>query len=115
MSLPSVEYVLKSKPYVEVVTLTAFKKILSENQSVAVDFFATWCGPCKMMSPIFIEMAKKYPHVKCVKVDVDQGQEVAQEYRVTAMPTFKFFKRGVLVAEFCGANPQKLEEEFKKL
>ena len=81
----------------------------AKNQAVVVDFTASWCGPCKMIAPIFEALAAKYPHVCFVKIDVDENQEVAQECRVSAMPTFKAFRDKKEVGSCRGANPEALE------
>jgi len=62
---------------------------------VIVDFYATWCGPCKMISPELEKMASsEFTDVMFLKVDVDENEDIAAEYNVTAMPTFIFFKNG---------------------
>ena len=77
---------------------------------VVVDFFATWCGPCKAIAPQIEEMAKgEFSMVKFLKVDVDECEEVAMEYKITAMPTFKFIKNGNVVDELMGANADRLK------
>lgn len=67
------------------------------NQSkklVVVDFTASWCGPCRFISPILVDLAKKLPNVIFLKVDVDELNTVAQEWAIEAMPTFVFLKEG---------------------
>ena len=82
---------------------------------VVVDFFATWCKPCKAIAPLLEEMAKgEYSMVKFLKVDVDECEEVAMDNEISAMPTFKFFKGGNVVDELVGANPDKLKEIINK-
>jgi len=77
---------------------------------VVVDFYATWCGPCKVIAPQIEEMAKgEFSMVKFLKVDVDECEEVAMEYKITAMPTFKFIKGGNVVDELMGANADRLK------
>ncbi|KAL7720254.1 Thioredoxin-1 [Entamoeba marina] len=85
-----------------------FSRFIREHSVVIVDFFATWCGPCKMIAPYFEELASQHPTIKFVKVDVDQGQGIAQKYSVRSMPTFILFKNGNEVDRFSGANRQKL-------
>jgi thioredoxin 1 len=86
------------------------------NKLVVVDFYATWCGPCKMIAPKIIEMAEKLKgQVFFLKVDVDENEEIASDYAVSAMPTFVFIKNKVKVDEFAGANEGKLKELVAKL
>ena len=59
-----------------------------------IDFFATWCGPCKMIAPKIEQMAGEMANVVFLKVDVDEAEDVAQEYNISAMPTFVFLKNG---------------------
>lgn len=83
---------------------------LAEDKLVVVDFFATWCGPCKMISPHLEEMSKTMDDCVFLKVDVDECEEIAQEYKITAMPTFIFIKSSEKIAELTGANVEKLKE-----
>jgi thioredoxin 1 len=78
---------------------------------VVVDFTATWCGPCKMIAPFFEEMANEFSDT-CIflKVDVDEGTEIAQAYNVMSMPTFIFIKNGKIVERFSGASVEKLRQ-----
>merc|ERR1712224_793749 len=73
-----------------------FKAQLSAAGSklVVVDFHATWCGPCKMIAPHIVEMDGKMDNVVFLKVDVDEAEDVAAEYNISAMPTFVFIKDG---------------------
>jgi len=77
---------------------------------VVVDFFATWCGPCKMIAPHLEEMSKSMADVVFLKVDVDDCEDIAQEYNITAMPTFIYIKKENKVADLMGANVDKLKE-----
>ena len=90
-----------------------FSKSIQNGVSI-VDFFATWCGPCRVIAPKVVEFSKKYPNANYLKVDVDELSELAQEYGIRAMPTFLIFKDGEKVDELIGANPIKLEEKIKK-
>jgi len=77
---------------------------------VVIDFFATWCGPCKMIAPHLEEMDKTMDDVVFLKVDVDECEDIAAEYNITAMPTFIFLKNKAKVADLTGANIEKLKE-----
>ena len=68
-----------------------------QGELVVVDFFATWCGPCKMISPILEKVASEHPEVKVIKVDVDDFTNIAREYGVSSIPTLILFKNGELV------------------
>jgi thioredoxin 1 len=89
-----------------------FKRILSEagDKLVAVDFTAAWCGPCKMIGPVFNELSKlqSFSNVVFVKIDVDEAPDVATTYKVRSMPTFVFIRGNKVVSEFSGASPDKL-------
>ncbi|KAF7244660.1 Thioredoxin [Varanus komodoensis] len=92
---------------------TALKE--SPSKLIVVDFSATWCGPCKMIKPFYHSLVEKYPDVIFIEVDVDDAQDVAANCEVKCMPTFQFYKNGQKVAEFSGANKEKLEENIKSL
>jgi len=76
---------------------------------VVIDFFAEWCGPCKVIAPIIGEMATANPNVVFLKVDVDENEDSAAEYGISAMPTFIFIKKGAKVDDMMGANAEKLK------
>ena len=75
---------------------------------VLVDFFATWCGPCKMQSPVLEELKEYRSDVKVVKIDVDQETEIARLYGVMSIPTLILFKDGKEVAKNVGFMPKEL-------
>lgn len=82
-----------------------FNSVIS-NDVVLVDFFANWCGPCKMLGPILEEMANERSSVKIVKVDIDESMELARQYGVMSVPTLLLFKDGNLVAQTTGFMPK---------
>lgn len=84
---------------------------------VLVDFFATWCGPCRTIAPVLEILAKKYEsQVVVLKVDVDEQNELAMvRYDVSSMPTFVFLKNGESVERFSGADATKIEDTIKSL
>ncbi|EPX72983.1 cytosolic thioredoxin Trx1 [Schizosaccharomyces octosporus yFS286] len=91
-----------------------FKAVIAQNKLVVVDFFATWCGPCKAISPKVDQFSKTYSDAEFIKVDVDELSEIAAEAGVHAMPSFFLYKNGQKIAEVVGANPAKLEAAIKE-
>ena len=78
---------------------------------VVVDFFATWCGPCRILGPILEDVCKELPDTKIVKVDVDQCQKTAKEFGVMSIPTLVFIKNGEEIARSVGLiNREKIVE-----
>jgi thioredoxin 1 len=104
---------------VKVVTINSIEefKILTTNNIVIVDFYAIWCGPCKMISPKFEEMSiqSKYQNIHFAKVDVDDFAEIANEYQVQSLPTFMAFKNGKFAGETKGANLENLTKLVNSL
>ncbi|MBO8434475.1 MAG: thioredoxin [Tyzzerella sp.] len=81
--------------------------VLNNNKLVMIDFYAVWCGPCKMVSPIIEEIAEEYKDVCDVfKLDIDVAPDVATKYNVLAVPTIIFFKDGKAVDTIVGAVPK---------
>ncbi|XP_017875381.1 thioredoxin-2 [Ceratina calcarata] len=81
---------------------------------VVIDFFATWCGPCKMIAPKMEGLSKEITDVIFLKVDVDVCEDLAGEYEITSMPTFIFIKNGKVLETFSGANFDKLKSTIQK-
>lgn len=96
-------------------TLSEFRQILEAHECVAVDFTASWCGPCKRIGPVFERLASSMEGVHCVKVDVDENEETAALFGVRAMPTFMFFYKGEKVEELVGASEAKLRSHMELL
>lgn len=97
-----------------------FNEIISSAKPTLVDFFATWCGPCKMQSPILEQVKQRVgDNAAIVKVDIDKNQEVAARYRVQSVPTLIVFKSGEAVWRAVGVQQadvleDKLKEHFEK-
>lgn len=86
--------------------MSKFSEIINGDKPVLVDFFATWCGPCKMMSPILDDVAKKVGgKATILKVDVDRNQHAAANYKVQGVPTLILFKKGKAVWRQSGVVP----------
>ncbi|KAL2857379.1 thioredoxin-like protein [Aspergillus pseudoustus] len=92
-----------------------FKALVSSGP-VVVDFFATWCGPCKAVAPVVGKLSETYPNVRFIQVDVDKARQIAQEHQVRAMPTFVLYKDGKpLDKRVVGGNMKELEEGIKSI
>ena len=79
-----------------------------------VDFTAQWCGPCQAIAPHFMELSEKFTTIQFIKVDVDELDDLAVEFGVSAMPTFMVFKNGEMVEQMVGASKEKLTELVEK-
>jgi thioredoxin 1 len=80
------------------------KEVLKSELPVMVDFWATWCGPCRMVAPVVEELAKEYENkVKIGKVDVDESPATASKYGIMSIPTLMFFKGGQIMGQLVGA------------
>lgn len=93
-----------------VLTITAQnfeQEVLQSDKPVLVDFYADWCGPCKMMAPVIEEIAGETEDVKVGKLNIDQEMELAQKYGVMSIPTLIVFKNGEEVKRDLGAKPKK--------
>ena len=93
------------------------KEVLASEVPVLVDFYADWCGPCKMMAPVVATLAEKYEgKVKVRKCNIDDEDGLARMYRVMSIPPLKIFVKGEAVATVVGAvPPEELETEIKKV
>lgn len=91
----------------KVATNTNFNELLQDNKLVIVDFWATWCGPCRMLSPILDQIEEEMPdQITVVKVNVDDADEIAAQYRIMSIPTLLFVKNGEIVDKTVGAMPK---------
>jgi len=82
-------------------------EVLKSTQVVMVDFWATWCAPCRMIAPIVEELAKEYEgKAKFVKVNTDENPDLASKYQIRGIPTLMFFKNGEMVEQVIGAVPK---------
>lgn len=82
-------------------------EVLGSDKTVLVDFFATWCGPCRMLSPLVEEVANERTDIKVCKIDVDENPEIAAQFGISSIPTLLVFKGGKLVNQGLGFMPKE--------
>ncbi len=82
-------------------------EVIHSNQTVLLDFFATWCGPCRMVGPILEEIAEENEHIKVCKIDVDQEPELAASFNVSSIPLLVVMKDGKIANQALGARPKE--------
>ena len=99
------------------ITNENFANLKNGPQPLVVDFWATWCGPCRMIGPVISELAEQYDgKITVGKCDVEENEELAGEFGIRNIPTILFFKDGQVVDKVVGAQPKaKLEEKFQAL
>ena len=99
------------------ITKENFASLKAGNLPLVVDFWATWCGPCRMIAPIIEELAAYFDgQIVVGKCDVEENDDLAAEFGIRNIPTILFFKNGEIVDKLIGAQPKaKLEEKFKAL
>lgn len=99
------------------ITQDNFESLKNGDKPLVVDFWATWCGPCRMVSPIISQLAEEYDgRVVVGKCDVEDQEDIAMELGIRNIPTIIFFKDGQQVDKLVGAVPKpKIEEKFKAL
>ena len=97
------------------ITDESFRELIAGDKPVVVDFWAEWCGPCRMIGPTIEELAKEYEGRAIIgKMNVDENDETIGEYGIRSVPTVLFFKNGVLADKLVGAAPKNLLEEKLK-
>lgn len=93
-----------------VITITAEnfeEEVIRSDKPVLVDFWASWCGPCKMLSPVVDQVAEEHPEIKVGKVNVDEQGTLAEQFRVMSIPTLIVFKDGKAVNTAVGVRPKQ--------
>lgn len=89
------------------------QEVINSDIPVLVDFWATWCGPCKMIAPFLSQLAIKFDgKIKIAKVDVDENEDIASSFGVSSIPTLLFFKNGEVVAQRVGGANMAILEAF---
>ena len=92
---------------IDVKTADFETEVLKSDKTVLVDFWAVWCGPCRMLSPVVDQAAEENPNIKVCKVNVDEEQQLAIKYGVMSIPTLLVFKGGELVNQSVGVIPKE--------
>lgn len=90
-------------------------EVMETEKVVVIDFWATWCGPCKMMAPVVEEVAKDYPYVKVCKVNVDEEPELSNAFKIVSIPTIVVIKNGEIIDSVVGYRPKEDIEKIIKL
>lgn len=99
----------------KIIKISQFKGEVEESKGVVVvDFFATWCGPCKMLAPVFESLGNEMDDAKFIKVDIDQSLEIAQKFNISTVPTMMIFKDGKPVESLVGFMPKEAIESKVK-
>lgn len=88
-------------------TVAEYDQLLKDNKSVFVDFYADWCGPCKMVGPLVEELSEEEKDVTFVKVNVDENPDIAQRYGIMSIPTLIAFKDGEIAGSILGFQPKE--------
>lgn len=96
----------------KITSVEEFDNILAGEKPVLVDFFATWCGPCKMFAPVLDEFAEEHDEIEAVKVDVDELGDLARRYGIMSIPTVILFKNGEAIKKNVGFLDAEELEEF---
>ncbi|MHA2091548.1 MAG: thioredoxin family protein [Candidatus Kariarchaeaceae archaeon] len=94
-----------------------YQELISGNETVVIDSWATWCAPCRKSTPVFVELSEKYASDKFVfaKLDTQHNQEAAMAFKILSLPTFLVFQNGQLKNRWVGADIERLRKEITKL
>lgn len=89
-----------------------FEELLSSGRTFVCDFWASWCGPCRMLAPVMEEVSKSFPNAEFVKVNVDENENLAARYNVMSIPYVAVFEGGKLTAQNVGFMPEEEMKDF---
>ncbi len=90
------------------------KEVIESTKPVLLDFFASWCGPCKSISPIIDEISQEYPEIKVCKVNIDEEKEITSKFDIMSVPTLLVIKDGKVVKQSVGLKPKNQIIEMLK-
>ena len=98
---------------VKAVTTESFEEeVLKASSPVLVDFWASWCGPCKMLTPVVHEIADEHPEIKVCSINVDEEMELAQQFGIMSIPTLLVFNQGNKIQQMVGLQPKAAIEQM---
>ncbi len=103
---------MESEAIVELTSENFETEVIQSDKPVLVDFWAEWCGPCRMVAPVLDEIAQENTDVRIAKLNVDSEQELAMKYGVQSIPTFVLFRKGEIAGRMIGAMPKANFESF---
>ncbi len=97
---------------VKAINQAEFEELLSSGRTFVCDFWAGWCGPCRMLAPVMEEVSKSFPNAEFVKVNVDENENLAARYNVMSIPYVAVFEVGKLTAQNVGFMPEEEMKDF---
>jgi len=103
---------MASEAIIEITKDNFESEVLKSDKPVLIDFWAEWCGPCRMVAPVLDEIAQENEGVRIAKVNVDQNQDLAMQFQVSSIPTFVLVKDGQVADRMLGAMPKAAFEDF---
>ena len=103
----------ESENIIEITSKDQFDESVKSEKLTIVDFWAVWCGPCRVLKPLLHKIAGEHPEIQLLTVDVDANQELAAQYDINSIPAVFFFKNGEIVDSFVGVMPE--DEIVKKI
>ncbi|MCP4203371.1 MAG: thioredoxin [bacterium] len=103
---------MASNQIVEITAENFNQEVKDSDKPVLVDFWAEWCGPCRIVAPVLDEIASQNADVKIAKLNVDENQDIAAQFQVSSIPTFILFKNGEVADRMLGAMPKSAFEDF---
>ena len=104
--------------YTDIENVEHWNKVIRDNieanKLMIIDFYATWCGPCKAIAPQFTKASEKYTDVSFIKVDADKNKQVLEDLNITGLPTFLVVKEKSVIDKLVGGSPSRFDELIKK-